>query len=127
MRLGKLIQYEIKNQTAVLEFENGEARIEVLTPAIINVYQGKAEERVPSKAIEGVKSVPTEIHAERREDGLWIHTGEVSVRVSDGFYVDFYDKNGAETCVDYRGERKQLQRVSDEFIRLLEEEKKKIK
>ena len=68
MRLGKLIQYEIKNQTAVLEFENGEARIEVLTPAIINVYQGKAEERVPSKAIEGVKSVPTEIHAERRED-----------------------------------------------------------
>ena len=29
MRLGKLIQYEIKNQTAVLEFENGEARIEV--------------------------------------------------------------------------------------------------
>ncbi len=122
MRLGNLINYEIKNQTAVLEFQGGEAQVEVLTPAIINVYQGKPEERIPSKAIEGEKSVPVDIRTEKKEDGLWIHTGEVSVRVSDGFYVDFFDKYGAETCADFRGERRQLQRVSDEFLRLLEEE-----
>ena len=122
MRLGNLIKYEVKGQTIALEFEGGEAQIEVLTPAIINVYQGKPEERIPSKAIEGSKAVPAEIRTEQKEDGLWIHTEEVSVRVSDGFYVDFFDKNGAEVCVDYRGERKQLQRVSDEFLRLLEAE-----
>ena len=122
MRLGNLINYEIINQTAVLEFQGGEAQVEVLTPAIINVYQGKPEERIPSKAIEGEKSVPVDIRTEKKEDGLWIHTGEVSVRVSDGFYVDFFDKDGAETCADFRGERRQLQRVSDEFLRLLEEE-----
>ena len=84
MRLGNLINYEIKNQTAVLEFQGGEAQVEVLTPAIINVYQGKPEERIPSKAIEGEKSVPVDIRTEKKEDGLWIHTGEVSVRVSAG-------------------------------------------
>ena len=103
MRLGNLIKYEVKNQIIALEFEGGEAQVEVLTPAIINVYQGKAEERVPSKAIEGAKAVLADIRTEQKEDGLWIHTEEVSVRVSDGFYVDFFDKNGAEVCGDYRG------------------------
>lgn len=122
MRIGNLVKHEVKNQTVALAFEGGEAQIEVLTPFIINVFQGKAGERIPSKAIEGNKSVPVEIRTEEKADGLWIHTGEVSVRVSDGFYVDFFDRNGEEVCADYRGERKLLQRVSDEFLRLLEAE-----
>lgn len=122
MRTGKLLKYEGNGQTVRLAYEDGEAQIEVLAPGIVNVFQGDIKERVPSKAIEGNKSVPTEIRTEEKEDGLWIHTGEVSVRVSDGFYVDFFDRNGVETCSDFRGERKPLQRVSDEFLRLLEAE-----
>ncbi len=122
MRLGNLTEYKVENQTVLLDFQGSQARIEVLTPEIVRVYHGINGSEVPSKAIEGDKSVSVELNTERREDGLWIHTGKVSVRVSDGFYVDFFDQEGAEVCGDYRGERKPLQRLSDEFLRLLEEE-----
>ncbi len=122
MRLGNLTDYRVDGQKVVLCFGEKQAEIEALTPHIINVFYGCAGERVPSKAIEGAKSVPVELTVEKRQDGLWIGTGAASARVSDGFYVDFFDKTGHEVCADYRGERKRLQRVSDEFLRLLESE-----
>lgn len=122
MQFGNLTKYEISGQTVILDFEGGQAEVSALTPRIINVFQGREGERIPSKAIEGDKSVPVSLHVEEREDGLWIHTGEVSVRVSAGFYVDFFDSEGEEVCADYRGEREPLQRVSGEYLRLLGEE-----
>lgn len=122
MRLGNLTKYEQNDQTVRLYFGEQEAQIEVLTPRIINVFCSKDGKRVPSKAIEGQKAVAVSIRTEEKEDGLWIYTEEVSVRVSDGFYVDFFDHAGAEVCLDYRGERRPLQKVSDEFIKLAEKE-----
>ena len=122
MGFGRLTDYKVKGQTVELDFEGSAAGIKVLSPYIINVFGGREEEKTPSKAIEGEKTIPTDIRAERLEDGLWIRTGEVSVRVGDGFLVDFFDGEGAEVCMDYRGGRKTLQRVSDEFLRLLEAE-----
>ena len=122
MGYGRLTGYEVKGQIVELSFEEAQARIEALTPRIVNVFCGSGAGRAGSKAIEGEKAVPVDIRTQRKEDGLWIHTGEVSVRVGDGFYVDFYDKEGAEVCADYRGQREPLKRVSGEMIRLLEAE-----
>ena len=105
MGYGRLTGYEVKGQIVELSFEEARARIETLTPRIVNVFCGSGAGRAGSKAIEGEKAVPVDIRTQRKEDGLWIHTGEVSVRVSDGFYVDFYDKEGAEVCADYRGQQ----------------------
>lgn len=141
-KYGGLTGYELKKQTIELEFEGIKAEVKVLTPQIIQVFCSTAElcsaeggakegqggekscdkERIPSKAIEGDKTVATPVRVEKKADGLWISTGEVFVRVSDGFFVDFFDKDGKEVCGDYRGERKPLQRVSNEMIKVLEKE-----
>lgn len=122
MQFGRLTKYEVKGQRVELTFEGTQAGIEALTPSIVNVFWGKSEDRVPSKAIEGERRIPVELDAQEREDGLWIHTGQVQVRVSDGFYVDFFDRDGAEVCGDYRGERKPLKRISGEMVKVLEAE-----
>jgi len=119
MNAGKLITYEVTGQEISLHFERLEAKIVVLTPNIIRVF-GKMDEIVrQSKAIEGDKSVPTKVVVEKGNDGLWICTEEVSVCVNDGFFVDFYDKDGVAVCTDYRGKKKTLQRISGEQAKLL--------
>lgn len=119
MNAGKLKAYVVSGQEIGLQFEQLEAKITVVTPKIIRVFGDLDGIKRESKAIEGDKSVSTVITVEKKIDGLWIHTGEVSVCVSDGFYVDFYDKNGKAVCTDYRSERKPLQRVSGEHAKLL--------
>lgn len=122
MRLGDLTKYERRDQTVRLYFGEQEAEIGVLAPHIIRVFYSRDGKRVPSKAIEGEKTVPVSLRMEEKEDGLWIHTEEVSVRTGNSFFVDFFDHDGAEVCMDYRGERRPLQKVSDEMIRLAEKE-----
>lgn len=119
MNYGKLHDYRVSGQKVTLQFAEREAVIEVITPEIINVFCGLEDKEHRSKAIEGDKRVPAEVCTEQKEDGIWIHTDKVSVRVCDDFYVDFYDKEGREVCADYRGERKPLERVSEEHKKLL--------
>ncbi len=122
MRLGALQDYSVKGQTIALQFEKGEAKLEILTPLIVNVFYGRETKDHRSKAIEGEKSVPVDFSVEKRKDGLWVRTEKLSVCVCDDFYVDFYDSEGAQVCADYRGRRKMLKRLSDESIRLMEKE-----
>lgn len=127
MKFGKLSNYKLQGQYVYLDFEGVEARIEVITPAIINVFCGFQNNDHHSKAIEGEKTVATEVKVDKKEDGLWIATQEVSVRVADGFYVDFFDKDGKEICMDYRGEAKPLDRISEGQKKLLAAEGHKLR
>ncbi len=122
MRLGKLKQYEQQGRSLLLQFEKGHAVLTAITPHIINVFCPLETPDHRSKAIEGDKSLPVSLSVERTLDALWFRTGAVSVRISDDFYVDFFDQDGKEVCADYRGNRKPLQRVSREAQRLLESE-----
>ena len=122
MKFGKLKSYSVDGQNVKLEFDGAcqkEAMISVVTPKIVRVFCALENANEISKAIEGDKTVTTEIQTEEKEDGLWIHTGEVSARVSDGFFVDFFDKNGQEVCMDYKEDRKPLQTISEEHRKLL--------
>ncbi len=122
MRLGKLTGYKAKGQEITLDFQGQTAQISVVTPSIINVFYSEDGIRTNSKAIEGDKRLSCAAAVSREEDGLWIRTEHVNVRVGDGFYVDFFDKEGREVCADYRGERRPLPRVSSKVLKLLEEE-----
>lgn len=115
-RLGRLQKYRQEGRKVVLDFEKGRAQVEALTPYIVNVFYEPEGERTPSKAIEGPKAASVDLEMAEKEDGLWIHTGEVSVRICDGFYVDFFDRDGGEVCMDYRGERRLLERVSSSLL-----------
>ncbi|MDE7224574.1 MAG: DUF4968 domain-containing protein, partial [Acetatifactor sp.] len=103
MNLGKRKEYTVSGQKVTLVFEQGRAEIRAVTPEIINVFCGLESQEHNSKAIEEEKELAVELTVEDREDGLWIGTGAVNVRVSDGFYVDFYDEKGSAVCMDYRG------------------------
>lgn len=122
MEFGKLTHYTIEKQRIHLDFEGKKARIEILTPAIINVFCGFESEEHRSKAIEGDKAVSAKFKVKQKEDGLWITTEKLSLRVSDGFYVDFFDKEGKAVCTDYRGKRTPLARISKAHLKLLASE-----
>ena len=119
MNFGKLQNYKIDGQKVILNFEKKQATVEVLTSQIVNVFCGLESDSHDSKAIEGNKSVPVSIAVEEKVDGLWIDTGAVKVRVSDHFFVDFFDADGNEVCMDYRGERKPLEVISADAEKLL--------
>lgn len=122
MKLGKLSSYRFDGQKIVLDFEGTEASIQVVTPKIVRVYCALDDKNYHSKAIEEEKVRPVTLKVEEKEDGLWIYTGEVAVRVSDGFYVDFFDADDREVCMDYKGDRIPLQVISEEFRKLMESE-----
>ncbi len=122
MKFGKLTGYQLSGQKLLLDFEGQAASVEAVAPGIINVFCGLETSDHRSKAIEGDKRLPVSLEVSKEGDCLWLRTEEVLVRIGHGFYVDFYDKEGNQVCSDYRGERKLLQRVSDEQIRLLESE-----
>ena len=121
MIFGKLTGYEADKGKITLDFEGTRAGLEVITAQIVRVFYEEGE-KIPSKAIEGEKAVETALRLERKEDGLWVFTDALSARVSDGFHVDFFDPEGEAVCLDYRGERRPIKRLSDEYLRLLEGE-----
>ena len=122
MEFGKLKGYQINGQQVLLEFENFSAQVTAVTPKIINVFCGLESSEHRSHAIEGDKEQPVVLAVEERTDGLWISTGQVQTKVSDGFYVDFFDESGEPVCEEYREERKPLRRISGEMLKMLESE-----
>lgn len=119
VNFGKLLSYRQDGQIIYLNYAEYEARIEVITSKIINVFCGFETDTHDSKAIEGDKRVETEVLLREKGDGLWISTKDVKVRVSGEFYVDFFDAQGREVCMDYRGERTALNVVNEESLMLL--------
>ncbi len=119
MCFGTLTAFRQDGQIIHLSFEGKKARVEIITPKIVNIFCGFESEDHRSKAIEGSKAVPVEVYAEMRDGVLWIDTGDVRLSVSNGFYVDFYDKAGNLVVADYRGKRVPLERVSGAYLELL--------
>lgn len=122
MGFGKLKGYQINGQQVLLRFEGSSAQVTAVTPKIMNVFCGLECPEHRSRAIEGEKEQPVALAVEERADGLWISTGQIQARVSDGFHIDFFDKAGAPVCEEYRDERKPLKRVSGEMQKILESE-----
>ncbi len=119
MKLGKRISWRQEGQKLYLTYEKGEARLEVLSPRMIRVFCGLEDDGAHSWAIEEMPVTETDITVEEKEDGLMLCTDRVWVRVSDDFYVDFFDREGNAVCMDYRKERRPVERVSEEYVRLL--------
>lgn len=122
MKIGKLKEYQVSGQQVLLRFEEREAVVTAVTPKVINVFCGLEDPDHRSRAVEGEKEQPVSLSVEERQDGLWISTGQVQIRISDGFFVDFFDAAGAMVCEEYRGVRKPLKRISDEMRKILESE-----
>lgn len=119
---GKLKGYEVINNVVKLRFEEMEARIEIITENILNIFAGIESDDHRSTSIEGNKAVKTEFDVEEKEEYIQISTSRVSVRVHDDFKVDMYDNNGQCLCKDYRGNRVKSNELSEEYIELAKKE-----
>lgn len=119
MNFGKLVNYEINGQTVALEFAEEKAEIQVITSEIFRVFCGFEDDGTFSNAIEGDKKVETSVEVCRTDAGIWIKSASVHCLVSDNFMVDFFDTKGEPICLDYRGQRKKIQRMSEEVKQML--------
>lgn len=129
---GSLLNYEVKNQTINLEFEGANASVEVIADRIVRVFSG--DKSITSKAIEGNKTVRTDVSVNKTKSGIEINTPSLKVCVGNDFKVDFFDKDGKCYCEDYRNEREMrtymsevnIKNSQEEFIKATEPKKHKI-
>ena len=127
MGFGKIISFKTDGNQVRFHFEKMDGRLEILTDQIINVFAGFVSEDHRSRAIEGKKARPTDFSVSEetgpeQEKTVTVRTGALTVRVYDGFKVDFYRADGTLLCLDYRGERTPLPRISPEMQALMEAE-----
>lgn len=100
---GKLLNHDIKGNVVSLFFENGNAKIEILTDKIVNVFSPFAYNFHASKAIEGDKIQPAPFSCNMQGAALVIKTGYLTVKIYKNFKIDFYRFDGKTLCRDYRG------------------------
>lgn len=122
MEYGKLVSFEQKGSSVILQFEKQQVIVEALRHDVLNFFVPVWSAEHRSKAIEGDKSVATEISVAREADVLTLCTESLMVRIADDFVTDIFRKDGTLLLSDYRGQRKQENRYSESLIALLESE-----
>lgn len=120
--LGKKIAQEQKGNSIRIQFENGVGIIEVIRGDIMNVFVPWETEEHRSKAIEGVKAVPTEFSMTEEGGALVLKTSSLVVKIYDDFYVDFYKPDGTLLCADSREGRIFGAAMDEEYIKMLQAE-----
>lgn len=103
--LGKLNSYRVEQQNIILSFENGNARIEIVTESILRLIREAQNEEHISRAIEGDKSRKVTFTVAENKEGILLQTECLKVQISHDFLVDVYDKEGNLISQSYRGER----------------------
>lgn len=111
-KFGKLLSHTLEGNTLQLRFENGQGSVQVVTEKIVRVFSQLEPQPTFSKAIEGDPCKPTAFTVAEEDGCVVLATGSVTVKVSDGFCVDFYDADGSLLCADSRSERKPIERIS---------------
>lgn len=119
---GKIVKVRQENDEVFITFESGELEITALTDRIIRVFSDCCGIRPESYAIEGNKKTDTAVTMEETKGCVTVFTKALTVKIWDEARIDFYDKDGKELCMDYRGERRAAKQLSDEMRQLMEQE-----
>lgn len=119
---GKIKDYKADGRKVYIEFENGNGLVEIISDGIIRIFSNTDKARRISKAICKEEPEAVKFIADKDGNGIKIVTDSLTVKVFDDFKTDVYDKDGQPVCCDFRGERKDVQGLSDDDRRLLESE-----
>lgn len=121
---GKLLNYEQNDQTILLQYENQQVVLSVITDQVINVFVPLKHTDHRSKAIEGDKTEATTytLAFDEKSRELVLSTNSVLCKIYDDFKIDFYDANGNLLCADYRGNRVPRITLQKSFIEFMEQE-----
>ena len=102
---GKIRNFKVNENIVKVEFENIEAKINIISPIIINFFVPNYRDEQNSKAIENLKIQHCRYEVDRYIDNITIKTDELIIKIYDEFKVDIYNKDGKLICEDYRGAR----------------------
>lgn len=122
--LGKRTGYQVEGSKVRLDYEGGEAYLDIICEDIIRVlipYETKGQDYC-SKAIEGDKHKAAEVAIKEEQDALVISTSKLTAKVYDDFYVDFYKADGTLLCADFRGSRILKRGLDPQMKEILEAE-----
>ncbi len=126
MRLGNLCEFEKQANKVCFTYERGTAYLEIICENIVNVFLPCETQDHRSKAIEGEKAIPVDFSVTgKREQGadvVVVETEQLTVKVFDDFYVDFYKADGTLLCADSRKERKPRPALSEKSLAVLKAE-----
>ena len=122
MEFGKLIKWDIKNNTVEIEYQKKKVVVHIITEEIIRVLVPVWREDYQSVAIEGNPVVPTDFDVENSEEGLEIKTSQVVLQLRDDFQFTFKDRYGDDILSSYEGTRIFEDTISEKSLGLLEAE-----
>lgn len=114
--LGKIISYEVDDNTIKINFDKGNTFVKVVNSYIINFFVPLFREERNSKAVENLKDSHCDFDVEYIKNGIRILTDKLIINIFDEFKVDIYDKNGTVICQDYKGESKPFNRRYGDYI-----------
>lgn len=122
MASGKRTGYRVEENSVYLVFEDGAACVKVIQSDMIQVFVAPENGGQTSQAVETDRSVPTAFTVKDEDGVLAVCTADLTVKVYDGFYVDFYRKDGVLLCADYRGKRQPVSVLGKKAQELLKAE-----
>ncbi|MGL5694490.1 MAG: glycoside hydrolase family 31 protein, partial [Peptostreptococcaceae bacterium] len=102
---GKLLNYNINDNTIVVFYEKREAIIKVLNNSIINFFVPTLKNKQKSFAIEDLKEEKCDFKVNKYDEMIEIVTEYLCIKIYSEFKVDVYNREGKLICEDYRGSR----------------------
>lgn len=122
MEYGKLLSWKQEDNRFILQFEEQQAIVSVITPDIINFFVPCWDKEHYSKAIEGDKSQPCTVAASLENGQFRLSTDKLTVLIGDEFMTGVYDADGTLLLSDYRQGRTVKKTVSKQILDILQAE-----
>lgn len=114
--LGKLMDHWLRGNRIWIQFENGDAAVEVVAPGTIRFVNPYDYINRKSWAIAGGEIPPTvNLKVQKKDDVLQISTAVLTIRIFDNFKIDVYDSQMMPLCKDYRAPRTPFVRRTASF------------
>lgn len=120
---GKLIDYQKKNHSIKLIYQEGICEIQFITNEIIR-FLSILEKKEKSFAIENLKSKTVKYDLIKKENHLEVITPSLKIKIYDEFKVDIYNNDDILICEDYKGNRNPFIRHALEIDESIEDSKK---
>ncbi len=121
-QLGNLIEYKRNGNVVDFKFENGHAKVEVITSEIVRVIYDPLGQASKSKAARYTINKPVEFITKQQGRSVAIRTDKLIVIINDDFYIDIYDSKGNMIVRDYRDNITNKEELDKEHAELMESE-----
>lgn len=102
----RTIKYTRWGNNIQFQWSNGQGKIRVVNPWIINIFIPLTDDVQSSAAIENLPTMDCPVEIYNGPDYVAIETEALKIHVFNDFKINFYTRDGLLLCSDYEGKRK---------------------